>query len=94
MDWQKYRHAGFVDSNKRNMLRRMNEYKFIVIKFYANHIGATFFLFPSNIEIAFNLLIKYLDRSYDFHLGLFYTNELQVSYRAIFYNHCKFPVTP
>lgn len=91
MDWQKYRHAEFVESNKRSMLRRMNEYKFIVIKFYTDHIGATFFLFPLNIEIAFNLLIKYL---FDFHLSLFYTNKLQVSYRAIFCNRCKFPVTP
>lgn len=88
MDWQKYRHAGFVDSNKRSMLRRMNEYKFIIIKFYTDHILV---LFPSDIEIAFNLLIKYL---FDFHLSLFYTNKLQVPYRAIFCNRCKFPVTP
>lgn len=78
MDWQKYRRAEFVESNKRSMLRRMNEYKFIVIKFHTDPILV---LFPSNIEIAFNLLIKYL---FDFHLSLFYTNKLQVSYRAIF----------
>lgn len=88
MDWQEYRHAEFVESNKRSMLRQMNEYQFIVIKFYTDPILV---LFPSNIEIGFNLLIKYL---FDFHLSLFYTNKLQVSYRAIFCNRCKFPVTP